>query len=362
MGGSTRRVAVIMAGGSGERFWPLSRKTRPKQLLRIASATQTLIEQAIDRILPLIPADQVFIATTTILHQAMVDAKLPIPEANILAEPAKRNTAGCLSWVASSLMTRYPGEKVSLAILTSDHLIGAPDRFRACVDRALTAAESDDVLVTLGVRPDRPETGYGYIEVGEDPGPVRRVLRFCEKPTLDVAEKFVAGGRHFWNSGMFFWTLDTFVKQMEGASPIHGEVTKSVAAALAAGDSARSVQEFERLPNISIDYALMERSPKVLTVEAEFPWDDVGAWDALERTRTPDADGNIVEGDPVLKDVRSSIVINDAGQANIAVGVIGVAGLLVIVSKDSVLVCPKDAAQEVRHIPRELDRKGYKQV
>lgn len=351
-----------MAGGSGERFWPLSRKTRPKQLLRIASATQTLIEQAIDRILPLVPAEHVYISTTTVLQQAMIDAGLPIPAENILAEPARRNTAGCLTWVAAALKERYASENVALAILTSDHLIGAPDKFRACITTALDAAEQHAALVTLGVRPDRPETGYGYIEVGDESGPARPVHRFREKPNRDLAEDFVASGRHFWNSGMFFWTIGTFLSQMREVSPIHAEVTATVCDAMHCGDAAKALAEFERLPNISIDYALLERSPKVLVVEATFPWDDVGAWDALERTRTPDADGNITEGEPVLKDVRSSIVINDAGPDRIAVGVIGVENLLVIVSSDSVLVCPKSEAQEVRHIPRELEKRGCKQT
>jgi mannose-1-phosphate guanylyltransferase len=352
-----------MAGGSGERFWPLSRRRQPKQLLRIASATQTLLDQAVERILPLVPAEHVYISTTTLLEQAMRDAGLPVPAANVLAEPARRNTAGCLSWVAAELRHRYPGEDLSIAVLTADHLIGNAERFRGCVRVAMETAEAGDCIATLGVTPDRPETGYGYIEIPEgSTGSVVPVMRFREKPNQSLAENFVASGRHFWNSGMFFWRLNTFISQLEEVSPIHGSVIRGIAEALGRRDSDGARRLFETLPNISIDYALLERSEAVQMVRADFGWDDLGSWDALERSRPCDEAGNVVEGGPILKDVKSSIVINEAGAERMAVGVIGVENLVVIVTNDAVLVCPKDHAQEVRHVPRELDQQGRHQL
>lgn len=360
-----RRVAIIMAGGSGERFWPLSRVKRPKQLLCLTSDRQTLLEEAVERILPLIPADNVYIATSRILAPAIRAAGLPIPPENVLAEPAKRNTTGCLAWAAAQLVARYPNQEISMAILTADHLIGEPARFRACVKGALVACEKDNALVTIGIRPTRPETGYGYIETGRrtrDRKGAVPVVRFREKPNLEQAEDFVASGRYCWNSGMFFWRVSTFLAQMEKASPDVAMLTQRMAEAVHGNQRRNAERFFEKLPDISIDYALLEKSPNVLMLEATFPWDDVGAWDALDRTRRKDADGNVVSGDPILVETRNSIVLNEAGGKQIAVGIVGVENLIVIVSKDSVLVVPKDKAQEVRLVARELKKRGAKQI
>ncbi len=361
---NTRRVAVIMAGGSGERFWPLSRSGKPKQLLRLTNDKETLLEEAVNRILPLVDAENVFVSTSKALAPAIVKARLPIGKKNVLAEPCRRNTAGCLVWVAAELSARFPGEEVVMAVLTADHMIGQPGKFRTRVKAAMDAAIREDALVTIGVKPTRPETGYGYIEVVPAKGKPRafQVSRFREKPNRELAEEFLETGHHFWNSGMFFWKISTFVSELDTASPIHGEVTRKVAAQLSKKQTKAATKSFETLPDISIDFALMEKTSNVMMVESNFPWDDVGAWDAIERSRRPDQHGNIVEGDPVLVETRSSIVINEAGAENIAVGVVGAENLIVIVSKDSVLVVPKSHAQDVRLVARELKRKGAKQV
>jgi mannose-1-phosphate guanylyltransferase len=353
-----------MAGGSGERFWPLSRRLHPKQLLKLTSPDESLLQEAVNRLLPLVAAEDIFIATSDLLRGAIRQAGLGLPLENVLAEPLRRNTAGCLCWAASVLATRFPGEDIVIGVVTADHLIGDADRFRGCIARAFDAAATSDALVTIGVKPDRPETGYGYIEVGRDEaatGP-RAVERFREKPNLSLAQDFLASGQHFWNSGMFFWRLGTFLSQLEVASPAHHAATLAMRDALACGDEPKAVNAFEALPNLSIDYALMERARAVLMVEADFPWDDVGAWDALERSRVADAEGNVVEGGAILKEVKSSIVLNDAGAEHVAVGVIGVENLIVIVTKDAVLVCPKGMAQEVRLVPRELEKRGLPQI
>ena len=358
-----RRVAVIMAGGSGERFWPLSRQKRPKQLLRLTSDTETMIEEAVSRIAPLVSAENVFVATSRILAEPIRAAGLPIPDANILAEPTKRNTAGCLCWVTAQLQARFPGEEVSIAVLTADHQIGERPEFRACVDRALSAAEQFPALVTIGVKPDRPETGYGYIEAkGELVAPgTHRVARFREKPDRAAAEAYVAAGNYSWNSGMFFWRASVFMNQMRVASPGHATATDRMREALAAGNEAEAVAAFESLPDISIDYALMERATEVLVVEASFPWDDVGAWDAMARSRTADANGNVLDGNPIVADTHGSIILNDAPDG-MAVGVVGMDNVIVIATKDAVLVIPKDRAQDVKAIVKELKAKAAKQL
>ncbi len=370
-----KRIAVIMAGGTGERFWPLSRAARPKQLLKLTRPDLSLLEEAVGRIAPLVPYERILIATSSTVAAPIREALAgsAIPAENIVVEPAKRNTAGALAWVAANIKARWGSEPVSLAVLTADHAIGAPDRFRQVVDAALTAAEQDEALVTLGVQPTRPETGYGYIEVAE-PGdqnklkfelrteiPTLPVVAFREKPDRATAERFLAEGRFFWNSGMFFWRLDTFVDELTAAAPAHGEAVQAMAAALQAGDLDSAAAAFGRLDDISIDYALMEKARRVLMARADFPWDDVGAWDALARSFPQDAENNVGVGDPILIDTHNSIIYND-NPDKIAVAVIGVEGLVVVVSPDGVLVAPKGRAQDVKKIVAELKKRGAPQI
>jgi len=347
-----QRVAVIMAGGSGERFWPLSRRNQPKQLLALSRPDQTMLEEAVERIAPLIPREHVYIQTAAHLADAVKAAGLNLPQQNIIAEPCKRNTAGCLSYAVAHMVAQYGGAPVSMAVLTADHLIGDEALFRKTIDLALRTGEEESVLVTLGVAPDYPSTGYGYIHAGaalERMGAgVRLVQRFQEKPALETAQEYVASGEYFWNSGMFFWTTEAFLREADGACPVFSGAARAMAAAMAANDAAAVRTAFEALPSISIDYALMEKASRVAMVRAEFPWDDLGTWAALERTRTPDAAGNVTQGDPVLIDARGCIVYNAPGAAKMSVALVGVEDLVVITTADAVLVVPKHRTEEVK--------------
>lgn len=377
------RVAVIMAGGSGERFWPLSRQSRPKQLLRLASREQTMLEESIGRIAPLIPPERIFVATSRGLQEPIRQACAGRPEnptalamENIIAEPSKRNTAGALAYAAAAVLARHGEEnaaRISMAVLTADHQIEGIEAFRATVEAALDAAEREGALVTIGIPPTRPETGYGYIEISENEraeartpnnsqSPVYPVVRFREKPDLAAAREFIATGRFFWNSGMFFWRLDRFLEELAASAPAHAEATRAMAAAMRAGDEAEVERVFNALTDISIDYALMEKAGKVMMARAGFGWDDVGAWDALDRAWPHDSAGNVASGDPVLIDTRDSIVYNAPGAAKMAVAVIGVEGLVVVVSEDGVLVVPKDRAQDVKRAVTELKKRGAGQL
>ncbi len=366
------RVAVVMAGGSGERFWPLSRRLRPKQFLRLADRQRTLFEQALDNIAPLFPPDRILISTGGNLVDITTAAAPSIPSGNILAEPCRRNTAGCMVYTAAHIIARYgDGTDVVMAVVAADHTIANPARYRQVLEAAMTVAEREDALVTLGIDPDRPETGYGYIEIGGDrletpgiPGdiPVFPVGCFHEKPNRDAAAEYVASGRFFWNSGMFFWRISRFLRELEEAAPESRRILTVMAEALAGGNPGDAHAAFECLPNISIDYALMERARRVLVVEADFGWDDVGAWDALNRTMPHDENGNVTVGDPVLVDTRDSIVYNEPGAERMAVAVVGVEGLAVIVSGDAVLVVPRDRVQEVRKAVEDLKKRGAGQV
>jgi mannose-1-phosphate guanylyltransferase len=362
-----RRFAVIMAGGSGERFWPASRRARPKQLLRLTHPELSMIEEAIERIAPLIPKEQIVIATSEVLAEPIADALPGLPRENILAEPEKRNTAACLALAAAHLERVTGGvDDALMAVLTADHEIGSPDRFRATVAQALDFAAEEDALVTVGVVPTRPETGYGYIEVepherdGEAGSGARSplpVVRFREKPNEETARDYARSGHHFWNSGMFFWRVSTFLHGLTRHMAELADAERAMVHALGAERRSDALREvFLPLDDVSIDIGLMERAENVWVLPADFPWDDVGAWDALARTRGTDHGGNVVVGDAVLVDTEGSIVFNDAGE-EMAVALVGMEDVIVATTPDGVLVCRKDRAQDVRRAVAELRRR-----
>ncbi|NUM53760.1 MAG: NTP transferase domain-containing protein [Candidatus Hydrogenedentes bacterium] len=369
--GTIQRAAVVMAGGTGERFWPLSRKDRPKQLLNLTSRDRSMLDEAIARVTPLIPAEHVYVITGEHLAGPIRDAGVAIPGENILAEPAKRNTSGALAYAAAALLARYGGDgsNISLAVTTADHDIGEPEVFRRTVNAAMTAAERDAVLVTLGVVPTRPETGYGYIQIERDGTGklvqqimLSAVRAFHEKPSKERAEDFIAEGNYFWNSGMFFWRISTFLSELDAARPELSKAVRDMVEAMRADDAAKVRTLFESLDDISIDYALMEHAKRVAMARAEFPWDDVGAWTALDRSYSKDERGNVTVGDPIVVDSENCIVYNDAGPATMAVGVVGAEDLVVVVTNDAVLVIPKDRAQDVRHAVQELKKRNATQL
>ncbi len=358
-----QRTALIMAGGSGERFWPLSRQKRPKQLLRLTSHDRTMLEEAIERIAPLIAPEHVFVVTSELL-QPVIRASLHgiLPPENIIAEPLKRNTAPCIALGAAFIAERYAAthtpDHISIAVLTADHFVERPDVFRASVHAALQHAEQSGDLVTFGVTPTRPATGYGYIEIPQKPSTAslqaRRVKSFREKPNEETAQEFIERGNFFWNSGMFFWRMDSVVTGLKDHLPDVGiriddmrEMLKGQTTTPHVGAPPRTIEAFQHMPDVSIDYGLMERAKNVACVCVEFGWDDVGSWDALERVYESDEHGNINVGGNVLVDARDCIVMNSVGQ-DIAVAAIGVENLVIVTTTDGILVCPKDRVQDVR--------------
>ncbi len=357
------RVAVIMAGGSGERFWPLSNPNHPKQFLQLTHEKKSLLEQAVSHIKPLFDKENIFLATGKHLVDACRQADTGIPDRNIIAEPFKRNTAGCLALAAAELLARYGGAKnILMGVFPADHNILQPKAYQATVKAALAIAEREDALVTIGITPTRPETGYGYIRISdedsfsEDGVLAHPVIRFTEKPGFETAKEYVESGRFYWNSGMFFWRLSVFMNELRHASPGIASVIDDMHNAIKADERARLASIFENLDNISIDYALMEKAKRVLALEAGFGWDDIGAWDALLRQRKADRSGNVIVGNPVVIDTRNSIVYNDS--ENIDVGVIGLENIAVIITEHGVLVAPKERAQDVKRIVEELKRRG----
>lgn len=314
-----------------------------------------MIEEAVERLIPLVGTEGVFISTTVALAGPIGNAEV-VAKDHILAEPLRRNTLGALVWVVASLIARGQDD-VTVAIVTADHAIGDAERFAATLGASMEAAENTGGLVTIGVTPDRAEIGYGYIERDEaDPvtlegGRSAHAARsFREKPDAATAEEYIASGNFLWNAGMFFFTVPGFRNSLAATQPAAAAILDSVAAKLASGDTNGAESDFARLESISFDYAVMEKADTVHVVESDFPWDDVGAWDALERTLGTNDDGNVVVGAAAALDSKGCVVYNET--SDLAVGVCGLEDVVVVVTSSGVLVCKKDDVQRVREIGR----------
>lgn len=356
--------AVIMAGGSGTRFWPLSRRDRPKQFLAIGTEAP-LLRETVTRLAPLVPPDKCYVVAGR-RHASAIRALLPeLPADHLLVEPCPRNTAPCVGLAAVHLARRDP--KAVMAVLPADHHIGDPEAFRRVLAAAAERARAGEI-VTLGIRPDRPETGYGYIRydrtdpvVTDNGVEVCRVERFVEKPPLEVARKYLASNRYLWNSGMFFFTAERILADIRRYMPHLHRTLGRIAAAIGSDAYADVLAEgFAELRSVSIDYGVMEHAtadpdlPPMRVVPADFGWNDVGHWAAIADFAEADRDGNVVAGDAVLVDTRGTIVHAEAGTA----AVVGVEDLVVVLTGDAVLVCPRDRAQDVKRVVERLERDG----
>lgn len=362
-----QRIGVIMAGGSGERFWPLSRQARPKQLLPLTGPDQSMLGEAVARLACLMPPDRIYVITGRALVEPIRAANVGVPAENVVAEPCKRNTSGALAYIAAHLLATLPNAdpaQISLAVTTADHRIGDVAAFCAAVNAAMEAAESRDALVVCGIPPRHAETGFGYIQTapGDAAGVVRPVCAFHEKPDRETARAFVASGDYFWNSGMFFWKLGAFLQELDTVRPALSAAVRLMTTALRAGKAHNAETAFAALEDISIDYALMEHAHNVWMVRGDFPWEDVGAWPALDAVLPRDVRGNVLRGNPILVDCEDCVVFNDVGDAGMAVGVVGLRGMVVVATQDAVLVMPKERAQEVRRIVAELKTRGAAQL
>lgn len=365
--------AVIMAGGSGERFWPASRKQKPKQLLPLGANGNTMLEEAINRIAPIVPAERILLITSQILRDPIIQATPQLPAANVIAEPCKRNTAPCLALAAAEIIAREGSGNALMAVLTADHFIGDANTFCQDVTTALDYAATHDALVTLGITPSRPETGFGYIEVHNvvqgNAHSAIPVVAFREKPTLETAMQYMHDGRHLWNSGMFFWRVDTLHNVMKTHLPEVGNAIDRlqhyIAITKTNSEAAQQAQQaiattFAGLPDISIDYGVMEKANNVAVVPARFAWDDVGSWDALLRLNTPNSNNTIVVGDVVDIENTNSILVNNSDTH--VLGVLGVDNVVVVVSDNATMVCDSSKAQDVKRIVTALRTSGREDV
>lgn len=328
---------MILAGGIGSRFWPVSTPDRPKQLLPLAGRG-TLLAETVERILPLVPLERLRILTGAPLAQPTLAAVPQLRPENLLLEPVARGTAPVLAWAAAELVRRDPN--AVLISLHADHLIEPAEAFRALLARAADAAARTGRLLTVGIEARRPETGYGYIRVGAplegEPG-LFEVARFVEKPDRDTAESYLREGGYLWNSGIFIWRAATLLDELLRHTP-------ELAPHLAMVEAGEISEFFEAVPTLSIDEGLLERSDRVAVVRAEFRWDDVGAWDAVGRTRVPDARGNVAVGEAELVDSDDCIAWAEDGP----VVVFGARDLVVVRANGVTLVAPRERTAELK--------------
>ncbi len=340
-------TALIMAGGRGERFWPRSRKALPKQFLSLTGDGKTMIQLTVERISPLVAMEDVFVVTNRD-YRALVHEQLPaLPEENILCESVGRNTAPCIGLGAEYMAAKY-GDAVMVA-LPSDHLIQYTAMFQQTLRDACAVAEEGENLVTIGITPDAPETGYGYIKfrAAGTRGRAFAVERFVEKPDLATAKTYLASEEYLWNSGMFVWKLSSILGALRRHMPETYAGLERIRADLGTEREAETLEkEFAAFPSVSVDYGVMEKAGDIWVLPGAFGWDDVGSWLALERFNVANEFGNVVSGDFITVDTRNCILQGDKR----LIATVGVKDLIVVDTGDALLIAEKDSAGGIKKV------------
>ena len=342
-------LLFIMAGGSGERFWPLSRKAKPKHLLKLVSS-KTLLEETVLRIKPLASKPSHLLILTNHEQIPGIRKALPrFPKSSLIPEPAKRDTAPAAA-LATALALRNNPDAI-LALLPADAVIGKAPIFRSQLAAAARAAAASPSFVTLGIRPSFPATGFGYLYLGQKTlrslrgGPFLRVRRFVEKPSLAKAKAYLRSGQYAWNAGIFVWKASTFLAEARRQQPA---LARFIERFPKRGSYASYLKrEFPKLPKISVDYALMEGAQSVLALKASFPWDDVGSWSALPSHLSTDKRGNTFRGNVLSLDCQNTLALAEGGRP---ITLLGTENLVVVDTPDALLVCPKNRVQEVKRL------------
>ena len=349
--------SVIMAGGVGSRFWPMSRRARPKHLLPLVNGTP-LIEATIRRILPITPQENILIVTNEYQHRRIFEILPWLNEDSFLIEPFGRNTAPCIGLAAVRIKAEDP--TAVMAVLPTDHIIDDVEEFQKCLRQAVEIAREGDCLVTIGIPPTRVETGYGYIQrnhkLNGDPT-IYQVKTFAEKPNLATAERFIKSGDFYWNSGIFIWRVDVILKHFEEFLPELYQRLCEIEKFSSSPDAKKQLRQiYRRIRNISIDYGLMERAPSVKVVEGKFGWGDIGSWEEAYRRAAKDKDGNASVGDHLFLNSRNCYV----NSAKRLVAVVGLEDVIVVDSGNAILVCNRNKAQDVKEVVEKLERNKAK--
>lgn len=346
-----KKTALIMAGGRGERFWPKSRQSLPKQFLSLTGDGKTMIQLTVERILPLVAMEDIYIATNR-SYKALVREQLPLlPEENILCEPVGRNTAPCIGLGAVHIARKY--DDAVMFVLPSDHLIKYNAMYLGTLEAAAAVAEAGENLVTIGITPDYPETGYGYIKFipTQKLEQAFAVDRFVEKPNLETAKQYLAAEQYLWNSGMFIWKLSTIMSNLQKHLPETYEGLLRIQSAIGT-DAEESVleKEFAAFKSESIDYGVMEKAESIYTLPGSFGWDDVGSWLAVERIQPTNEFGNVIDGNAITVDTKRCII--QGGKKLIAT--VGLEDIIIVDTDDALLVCEKGDAGQIKKVLENL--------
>ncbi len=348
---------VIMAGGSGTRFWPKSRKSKPKQLQNIFSK-RTMIQETLDRIKPLIDTNNTLIITGR-SHAEELKKQVPeIPDQNIIIEPVGRNTAPCIGLAALYIKRKDP--QGVMAVLASDHLIKDEKEFLNLLSVAKMVAEEKGYLITLGIRPKKPETGYGYIQYGEEILAINnkkifKVNRFIEKPKKEVAEGFLSSGNYLWNSGMFIWKADTILNMIEIHLPELYQGLMRIDNVISTDKERDTIEEvYSGIESISIDYGIMEKAKYVAVIPCDPGWSDVGCWNSIPEVLPCDEDGNVIIGKHIGIDTSGSII----HAPHKLIATIGIKDMIIIETEDALLICPRERGEDVKKMVETMKEKS----
>ena len=360
---NNHRYCVIMCGGVGSRFWPFSRNDRPKQFLDFFGTGKSLLQLTVDRIAPIVGADNIILVTNR-SYASIIREQLPqVKESNILLEPARRNTAPCICWAARHILALDP--EASIVTLPSDHLVLKETEFHKKIEEGFRFVESGDRLLTLGIRPTNPNTGYGYIQQGAPtpdwPG-ICKVKSFTEKPDLEVAKLFLDSGEFFWNAGIFLWRADAILSAFERYAPDMAQLFSSVEEAYASKEEPAAIDRiFPLATSISIDYAIMEKADNVYVETVDIGWSDLGTWNALYEASPRNQDRNVTQGCKVLTSGCEGSMFAVSGDKIIVAA--GLKDYIVADNGNALLICPLADEQKIRQIVNEVkDRFGEKYV
>lgn len=346
-----KKTALIMAGGRGERFWPKSRRNLPKQFLSLTDDGKTMIQLTIERILPLVDVKDIYISTNNDYRSLVLEQLPNIPEENILCEPIGRNTAPCIGLGAIHIANKY--EDAIMMVLPSDHLIKYTSMFLTTLKDACDVAEQDNNLVTLGITPDYPETGYGYIKFNPNlnVGRAYSVERFVEKPNLEKAKEYIASEEYLWNSGMFMWKVSSILKNIENFIPDTYKGLLKIKDSIGTPEADSILEkEFTNFNSISIDFGIMEKAEHIYTIPGTFGWDDVGSWLAVERIKKTNEMGNVVDGNIITINSKNCIIQG----SNKLIATIGIKDLIVVDTDDATLICEKDSSADIKKVLENL--------